>query len=109
MDNEIFNQLKSLIIEMRGRYKIELTRDTQLERDLKITGDDALEFFEEFGKRFDIDTEDLELSEYFAPEGSFSLYKLIFTGKETKKKVITLGHLEKAIALGKLDESILAD
>jgi hypothetical protein len=107
MDAEIFNKIKSFVVEVRGKYKIEFTRETQMEKDLKITGDDALEFFEEFGKRFKVDVQNLELSKYFAPEGSFSLYKLIFTGRETGRKEITLGDLERGIEAGKLDDSII--
>lgn len=108
MNDEIFNKIKLFVIEIRGEYKLNLTRETQLESDLKITGDDALEFLNEFGRRFNVNVQNIELSEYFAPEGSFSLYRLIFVGKKTNRKTFTLGDLERAVIAGKLDDSVIA-
>lgn len=103
MNDEIFERLKSFIVSIRGKYKIPFTRETKLESDLKITGDDAYEFIEEFGKEFNVDIKDFEVAKYFASEGTFALYRLIFTGIKTNKKQLTIGDLEKAIKCGKLN------
>ena len=107
MDDEIFDKIKLFVIERRGTYKKVLTKNSQLESDLKITGDDALEFIEEFGKKFNVNVSKIELSEYFAREGSFLLYVFLFLGKKMNRKTITLGDLERAVLLGKLDESVI--
>jgi hypothetical protein len=102
MNNDVFDEIKRFVIEKRGRFKKGLTRETQLEGDLKITGDDSDEFFKDFSERFEVDIDNLDLSQYFAPEGSFSLYRLLFFGKNSKRKIITLGDLEKGVIDGKL-------
>src|SRR5437773_2571583 len=46
-----------------------LTPDTTLFDDLGIDGDDAIEFFEAFQQRFEVDLGSFELRRYFGPEG----------------------------------------
>lgn len=104
MNNEIFEKVKSFIVEIRGNYKINLDQETQLEKDLKITGDDASEFMEDFSMKFNVDISNLNLDEYFASEGTFSLYKLIFSGRKTGKKTMTIGDLVRGVMAGKLDD-----
>ena len=51
-----------------------LSLKTRIAQDLGMDGDDAVEFFADFGKRFDVDFGDLHIrwDEHFAPEGSGS-------------------------------------
>jgi len=42
---------------------------TQIEYDLGITGDDSVEFMDEFFERFEIDASGYDHSKYFGPEG----------------------------------------
>jgi hypothetical protein len=107
MEEQIIEKVKQFVIKERGRYKKPLTRATLLEEDLKITGDDAWEFLENFGKQFNVNINNLDLSKYFSPEGSISLYLLVFFGKKTKKKPIALGALERAVLVGKLDDTVI--
>jgi acyl carrier protein len=103
MDNkDIFDKLLRFIYVQRGTYNFILSRDTTLERDLRISGDDAYEFFDAFSKEFNIDLSDFDLSKYFAPEGSFALFKLIFLGFDSGKIPLSIGDLENAIIKGKL-------
>jgi len=103
MKSKLFEKIEELIIEMRGSYKKPFTDLTTLEKDLKITGDDAWEFIEAFGKEFKIDISDFDYSKYFASEGSFEIYKLLLFGKSTGKTPLSLGELEQAVKKGKLE------
>ena len=49
-----------------------LSLKTRIAQDLGMDGDDPVEFFADFGKRFDVDFGDLHIrwDEHFAPEGS---------------------------------------
>ncbi|TQV61997.1 MAG: DUF1493 family protein [Sulfurovum sp.] len=86
---------------------IALTRKTSLEDDLGITGDDGVDFLEEFHERFPFDIGDFgTLGYYFRGEG-FSLFAFLF--KKEKRLPLTLGMLERAVIDGvwdskKLDE-----
>lgn len=102
MDNQIFDKIAAFIIRERGKYKKGLNRDTLLEKGLLITGDDADEILEKFGKEFNVDMSELDLSIYFANENSLAMYLLVIFGKDTGKRGITLGDLEQAIETGKL-------
>jgi hypothetical protein len=82
MDEQIIERIKLFVINERGKYKKPLTKATMLEKDLKITGDDAWEFLESFGKKFNVIIDDLDLSKYFSPEGSISLNLLVLFGKK---------------------------
>jgi hypothetical protein len=90
---------------MRWHYKQELRRETALERDLGITGDDAVEFIEAFSDEFNVDVADLRLSDYFDGEG-FGLipFHLLFSKKDRNpnpRRQMTLGDLERAVLLGR--------
>jgi hypothetical protein len=52
-----------------------LSLETRITQDLGMDGDDAVEFFKDFGGKFNVDFADLHLrwEQHFAPEGSGSL------------------------------------
>jgi hypothetical protein len=54
------------------RHKLSL--ETRIAQDIGMDGDDAVEFFEDFGKKFNIDFADLHIrwDQHFAPEGGGS-------------------------------------
>ncbi|MFK8102492.1 MAG: DUF1493 family protein [Saprospiraceae bacterium] len=101
--NNFFDEILDFVYQERGKYKGELTRNTELEHDLGITGDDAHEFMEAFFKKFQIKEKAFDLNKYFEPEG-FSLINLKWLfGKRTAKEIrkpIRLGHLEKVAESG---------
>ena len=111
MSEAIFDQIKRLVVDQMGNYKKPFTRQTAIEADLGITGDDAVEFLSEFGRRFNVDLSGFKIRQYFLPEGDTILPALIrvFTGKEQdKKKELTLGDLERAVLAGRLDGETLS-
>lgn len=103
MGDNLFDRIKSFVIKERGKYRKPLTPETTLEKDLKITGDDADEFLYAFAKEFKVDVTCFDISKYFVSEGSLSLVKLTLFGISTGNPQITLRDLEKAVKKGKLE------
>jgi hypothetical protein len=102
MNSEIFNKIISFVEEVRWEYDFPLTPNTEVYKDLRITGDDAVEFMIAFGKRFNVDLSKFKIGDYFDGEGMN-----ILTGNGIGKKGLTLGDLERGIAAGKLDDTVL--
>ena len=71
MNAEIQNAVFDLIQNERQCQRNEIALDRSLNYDLGMDGDDAVEFFEEFGKKFNVDLTELghEWNLYFVPEG----------------------------------------
>lgn len=114
MNDEVFYRLKEFIFKQGFGYKYsfpfsfrkkELTRETTIENDLKITGDDADDFIIAFGIEFNVDVRMFPIGDYFRDEGDSILPTIL--GKEQKSKVLTIGQLEKAVMAGHLDEKII--
>ncbi len=100
MNDKIFNDIKSFVEEVRWKYPFELQRETRLEQDLGITGDEAYEFIDAFSKQFGIDVTNFRFDNYFELEGDWILPAFVsfFRGKKKEEKmVLTLGELEKAV------------
>lgn len=85
-----------------------LTRDTQLNDDLDVTGDDADDFMEHFFEEFSIDYGDYNFDHYFVAEG-FSPIEIFLLMISKKKRAsydrppITLGMLYQAALDGRWD------
>jgi acyl carrier protein len=110
MNNEIFEKIQLMIVDKMGKYRKPLMRETTLEKDLGMSGDDAVEFILEFSKKFNVDVSKFEIKKYFFPEGDSVLPAIIrfFAGKKNpKQKELTLGDLEKAVIAGRLDEEVI--
>ena len=93
-----------------GKYRKPLERNTTLEKDLGVSGDDAVEFLLDFSKEFQVDMSNFDIKKYFFPEGDSILPAIarLFTGKrQRKEKELRLGDLEKAVIAGRLDEEII--
>ena len=110
MDTEVFNKLKTFTLSQAAVEGKEVTKSASLEDDLGVSGDDAVEFIIAFGKQFNVDVSKFMAADYFSPEGDVILPALIrfFTGKkQSKRKNLTMKHLEKAIVAGRLDEEVI--
>jgi hypothetical protein len=103
MEEDILKKILLFINRERGVYRKKITLDTSLETDLKLTGDDAYDFFLAFSKEFNVDVENFKISDYFADEGSFELMKLVLFGIHTKKKDFKIRRLVEAIKDSKLE------
>lgn len=110
MDNNIFESIKSFVEKQRWQYPFALERTTKVEKELKITGDEATEFIMAFGKQFNVDVSNFMAAEYFESEGDKILPAIVrfFTGqKKAKNKELLLVDLERAVIAGKLDDTVI--
>ncbi len=104
MEN-ISEEIKKFVNEIRGGYTFDFTKDTKLQEDLNIWGDDAVEFIENFGGNFNVDISEFDFNKYFKPEGDMILASIVNLFRKTKPPEftpLTLGDLEQAIRNGKL-------
>lgn len=116
---EIPSQLSDFLDRQIGKswwLKGEISFATRLLEDLKIDGDDAVDFFLAFEKEFRVDVSGLDLSKYFNGEGidPIGIHKLVemIIGRKNsttlgKRKSINLGHLIEAIKKGRLEDSTI--
>ena len=104
MGDEVLEEVTSLIEKQMGRYKKPIVRETCLEKDLGISGDDAVELLLDYSKKFDVDVSKFDIRKYFTPEGDTLLGFL--SGKKGKKE-LTVGDLEKGVMAKQLNEDII--
>ena len=118
IEDEILNKIRTFVYDGGWGYtlpfpflfkKKEINRDTKLVVDLKITGDDADDFFMAFAKEFDVDISGFKIGDYFGNEEDFvsSAIKDLFRNKYKGRKSLNIGQLEKAIIAGRLDEDVI--
>jgi hypothetical protein len=111
MTNEVSERLQMFIKKERWQYGFPLTNDVRLYEDLGIYGDDAVEFLLAFGNEFHVDVSKFLAADYFKSEGIDFISPILklFRNKRvtTNKKVLMLGHLEKSIKAGRLDEEVI--
>ena len=103
MDDAIFITLKGFVAKQVGVNGIPLTRETIIDKDLGVVGDDAYELIIAFSKKFNVDVSNYMFADYFEPEGM----NWLMPHTIKNKMALTLGHLEKAIKGGRLEESIM--
>ena len=65
-------QILAFTAKLLGTKKDDLSWNSRLLQDLGMDGDDAVEFFKQFGQKFNVNLEDLyaHWHKYFSPEGS---------------------------------------
>lgn len=110
MENALLKDIIELIEVKMGVYNTPITRETCLEKNLGITGDDAVEFILEYGQKFDVDISNFNIRKYFTPEGDTIFPGIIrfFLGKnDPKESELTIGDLEKGIIKKRLDEEVI--
>jgi len=102
---KISEEIKEFVNKIRGGYTFDFTKDTKLQEDLNIWGDDAVEFIYDFGKKFNVDISEFDIRKYFKPEGDTILASIVNHFRKTRPQKfssLTLGDLEQAIRDGKL-------
>ena len=96
-----FAELAAFVSQQVGRYDVSITRGTLIEDDLGVTGGDADDLIIAFSKKYNVNIDDFDFRKYFYDEpGIFNLQNRII-------KPFTVGHLEKAIIAGRLDEEVI--
>lgn len=110
---EVSESLRKFIIKATFIDDIKITPDTVIETEFGITGNDSDDFIIAFGKEFNVDVSKFEIGKYFKGEGDTTLSFIFdfFRSKKTQEKhhVLTVGDLERAIAAGKLDSTVIKD
>lgn len=101
MNEEIFEKIQAFIVERIGVDELEVTTNASLQNDLGIYGDDAIDFFIAFGREFNVDVSKFMAADYFNGEG------VDIFGLRNPKKPFTVGHLEKAVIAGRLDDEVI--
>jgi hypothetical protein len=79
MSADLSGQVRKFVSDFWCEPLQGLGLETRLEEDLGMTGDDAWEFLQKFGVRFEIDFTGLEFHKHFGPEG-FGCNPLWFCG-----------------------------
>ncbi|MBK6828710.1 MAG: DUF1493 family protein [Chitinophagaceae bacterium] len=99
-----FAELISFIRETIGEHDMLITRETLIENDLGISGLDAEGLIFELAKKYKVDISNFRFRSYFYDEPSI-LDVIGINGRQ--RKPFTVGHLEKAIIAGRLDEEVI--
>lgn len=95
-----FAELVSFIRDNIGEYEMPITKETSIEDDLGVSGDEADRLVIAVSKRFNFNMENFKFGRYFNDEPSiFDTSRMV--------KPFTVGHLEKAIIAGRLDEEVI--
>lgn len=100
-NEELFNDLVIFLKTQIGAYNKPITRKTLIEDELGITGDDAEDLLTAFSKRYKIDISKFDFTKYFYDE------PVAFNFQNRKIEALTVGHLEKGILAGRLDEDVI--
>lgn len=95
------SELITFIRDTIREYNMPITRQTEIENDLGVTGDEAEDLIVAFGKRFNVDISNFDFSTYFYDEPGF------FQINDQVIASFKVGDLEKAIIAGRLDESVI--
>jgi len=92
----LFNRILTFVYSETGTRK-QLSGNTDIERDLGVTGIDAEEFMFKFQQEFDVDLSNFRFDRYFGPEGAdpIGLIKTLL-GMGEKRDPLTIGHLFNA-------------
>ena len=98
----IFVELVAFVNKQVGRHDITVTRDTLIEDDLGVTGGDANDLLIAFSKKYNIDITNFIFEKYFNDEPG------VFGFRNRAIHPFTIGHLEKAIIAGRLDEEVIS-
>lgn len=84
-------------------YKRDIHLTTLINKDLKIEGDDAVDFLMEFSSVFDVTIDQFPIDDYFYSEGELSnLWIMKLLGLNKNKKPFYVYQLTEAIKLKKL-------
>ena len=101
MENELFLSLVEFLREQIREFNMVINRDTLIENDLGVTGDDAEDLIQAFSKKFKVDISKFDFSKYFYSEVA------VIAPPTYKIAPFSVRNLEMAAMAGKLDESTI--
>ncbi len=104
MEKRTFNILKEYIISLDYLDPNKISKETEVEKDLGVTGDDAIDFIEDYSSIFNVDVSNFDFNKYFHSEGIDFKWFLGRSNKDPyKREKLTLEDLANAIDKGKLE------
>ena len=110
MENIDPNLLNEVIVYIKEYYYIpeseSINKESKLEEDIGITGDEAWEFFNAFSKKYNVDISNFLMYDYFKAEGSDFL-EFFGLKKKKVKKFLTVSNLVQGIKAGILNEEVI--
>jgi len=98
-------KLKSFIIQETLVKEKEVVPSAEIDKDLGITGDDAVELIDNFSNEFNVDISGFEFDKYFQEEGSWFfgwLSDFFNKGERLPRIGLTINDLAEAVSTGKL-------
>jgi len=101
LDDNQFADLISFIRQQIGEYAKPITRETLIEDDLGVTGDEAEDLIVNFAEHYNVNVDEFIFINYFYEEPSG------FSFPDHIVKPFTIRHLEKAIIAGQLNEEVI--
>lgn len=101
-------KLKDFLDDFPTASNKEITMTTTIEKDLRITGTDAVEFIIAYGIHFNVDVSQFKAAKYFDAEGD-GLMRIItrYFFPKKKENKLTIEHLVNGIINGKLNDSTI--
>lgn len=99
---EIMTVIKKILADDFSIEPNSLTEHTRIVEDLKLDGDDGIEFIDNFHDQYPFESSDFNYSDYFGSEGlSLGIFDY-FRGRKTPlRKPLTIGMLVDAAVKGK--------
>jgi hypothetical protein len=89
----------------------EIKLESDLEGDLGISGDFAIELMEDYQKEFNVDLSNFAFSRYFSDEHGLleDLLILIFRLRNESRTPLTIKHLVRGAISGRLDDKVIEE
>ena len=112
MKEELLQTVRIFISKFSGISETRIFENSNLEEDLNIYGEDAVELINIYGKEFSIDVSKFLAADYFSDDGGIRLQffmKLLRGKRKIQKKTLTVAHLVKGIISGRLDEEVISN
>jgi Protein of unknown function (DUF1493) len=105
MEPLLSTALVDFIREQSGiSFSKTITVNTRLQDDLGVYGDDSTDLLLAYAKTFHVDVTQFPAADYFDGEGLDVL--AWFRPVKPRRKELTVGHLQRGIQAGRLDEGI---
>src|SRR4051794_1389914 len=73
-----FEEMADFVAEVASYRRAKITLETGLRKDVGLDGDEAVEFFEKFRARFNVDLSGVIWDRHFGPEFSFIPFWMLF-------------------------------
>jgi hypothetical protein len=98
--SDVWADLVTFLHEQSRAYNVLIKLATAIENDLGVTGEDGEELIVAYSKRYQVDITGFLFTRYFYPE------PFVYVMPD-HVELLTVAHLLKGIAAGRLDETVI--